>query len=78
MADRYNIDKFRKKRGMTNAELANKAKISHDMLYKIKAGRNIPSITIWSRLAEALNVSMDNLYAKKDYPVKPSLVCFEK
>jgi transcriptional regulator with XRE-family HTH domain len=51
----------RRRRGMTLTELADKAKIHISHIQRIEAGRSQPTVEIFKRLAEALEVSADLL-----------------
>ncbi|HEY8342502.1 MAG TPA: XRE family transcriptional regulator [Calditerricola sp.] len=50
------IREERQKRGLTLRQLAQKANISFGYLYHIEHGRNIPSVAVLRRIADALGV----------------------
>jgi transcriptional regulator with XRE-family HTH domain len=56
-----NIESIRLKRGLTQVELAQKAKISQPALHKIEAGKSSPSIETLEKIANALKVSVSEL-----------------
>ena len=51
----------RRRRGMTLMELADKAKIHISHIQRIESGKSQPTVEIFKRLAEALEVSADLL-----------------
>ncbi len=61
-----NIKKYRKKIGLTQVQLASKAKIPFSTYMKIESGYTPnPSIQTVANIAKALNVSIDCLISKK-------------
>jgi transcriptional regulator with XRE-family HTH domain len=70
------IREVRKQRGLTQAELAEKAGISVNFIGKVERGIHSPSVTTIERIAEALNVKVSALFdfpeeiPKKEYEIK--------
>lgn len=61
-----NIKRIRKKKGLTQEKLARLADISHNTLVKIEMGMaKEPTITTVRKIADALNVSIDELVGRK-------------
>ena len=61
-----NIRKFREKSGMTQEQLARKADISYNTLVKLESGAvSNPRMDNLMKLADALDVSMDQLAGRK-------------
>lgn len=57
-----NIKKFRKKKGISQDKLSKLADITHTTLAKIESGvNNNPTIKTLQRIAQALNVKIDDL-----------------
>lgn len=55
------IKALRKEKGLTQAELAEKAQIRQDVVCKYESGIKIPNIATARRLADALGVTTDCL-----------------
>lgn len=55
------VKRFREERKMTQEQLAEKAEISVNHLYRIESGKSAPSIDALDRLARALQVHMRDL-----------------
>ena len=55
------IKAFRAKRRITQAELAERAGISHGYLARLETGRQDPTITTLEKLAKALKVPIGRL-----------------
>lgn len=51
---------FRKEKGMTQDDLAEKAQVSRDHISHLETGTNIPSLALVVRLANILEVSADD------------------
>ncbi len=63
---RKNIKKYRKEKGLTSAELAEKVGLSHDFIRQIeseKAAYNF-SVETFYKIAMALDVPLDNFIKK--------------
>lgn len=57
-----NLRENRRKCGLTQAQLAEKAKVSTHYIALIELARNIPKVETIERLAEALNVEIYELF----------------
>ncbi len=55
------LKKIREAKGMSQAAVAKKARISREYVNKLEAGRYDPTVGVLRRLAKALEVSMDDL-----------------
>lgn len=67
---RRNIKKYRRERGMTSAQLAEQVGLSHDFIRQIeseKARYNF-SVETFCKIAQALEVSLDQLAAPTEEP----------
>lgn len=53
---------FRKLRGMTQAELAEKTSLSNNFIALIESGRRAPSFETLERLMEVLNVNVSQVF----------------
>lgn len=64
---RKNIKKYRKKMGITSAELAEMVDLSHDFIRQIESEKvaNSFSVDTLYRISKVLNVSIDNLTKKE-------------
>ncbi len=62
-----NIRKLRRQRNWTIAELSAKIGMSQVPLGRIERGVNAPSASVIYRLAKALNVSVDTLFAEEEH-----------
>ncbi|MHB8276989.1 MAG: helix-turn-helix domain-containing protein [Candidatus Humimicrobiaceae bacterium] len=61
-----NIKKIRKKKGLSQDKLAKLADVTLTTLVKLESGANSnPTIKILIRLADALNVKLDDLVERK-------------
>ena len=61
-----NIKRLRKRKGLTQEKLARTADIANNTLVKIEMGMaKEPTITTVTKIAEALNVSIDELVGRK-------------
>lgn len=56
-----NIEKYRKQKGLTQEELAEKAGLNRSYFWDIENGRNI-SIKTAYKLARALNIKLSELF----------------
>lgn len=63
----HNIKKYRKKRGITQAELAEMVDLSHEFIRRIESvkGKKNFSIDTIYRIADALKVDINELFRKK-------------
>ena len=72
------VARMRERRRMTQQELAEKAKISYQSLWRIERGtQGKPSIFTIAAIARVLGVSMDylaGLYEDKDDEMRPAAV----
>lgn len=57
------LRQLRDAKGMSQATLANKARISREHLSRLEGGRYDPSVGVVQRLAKALGVSLTELLA---------------
>ena len=66
---RKNIKKYRAQRGLTAAQLSEKAGLGHDYLRQIESERDRHHVSLVSlyKISLALGVSMDDLTAQQDY-----------
>jgi transcriptional regulator with XRE-family HTH domain len=60
---------LREQRGLTQAELARRARITQAYVAKLEAGEKIPSLATVQRLARVLGVSVDTLTLNKEAPM---------
>ena len=56
------IYRFRKQRGLTQAALAEKARISNEFMSSIERGAKLPSLTTLQAIGLALRVSLKDLF----------------
>ena len=63
-----NLRENRRKSGLTQAQLAEKAEISHHYLAMVELARNIPKVETIERLAKVLNVEVYELFIVPLYP----------
>lgn len=62
-----NIKRLRKKKGLTQEKLARMADIANNTLVKIEMGMaKEPTITTMRKIADALNMSIDELVGRKN------------
>jgi len=62
-----NLRENRRKRGLTQAQLAEKAKVSTHYIALIELARNIPKVETIEKLANALNVEVYELFIAPHY-----------
>jgi putative transcriptional regulator len=55
------LRRLREARGLTQAELAKKARITREYVVRLEAGRYDPTLSVSSRLAKALGVPVTEL-----------------
>jgi transcriptional regulator with XRE-family HTH domain len=65
-----NLKENRHKSGLTQAQLAEKAEISHHYLAMVELARNIPKVETIERLAKVLNVEIYELFI---VPLSPAM-----
>jgi len=63
-----NIKKNRRKLGITQTELAEKAGLSTHYLGMVEIARNFPSADVLERLASALGIKSNELFSVSDFP----------
>lgn len=57
-----NLRQLRKARGLTQIELAEKAKINSNYYSKVERGELKPSADIYAKIAKGLGVKLDQLF----------------
>lgn len=65
-----NLTKFRKAKGLTQAELANKLNYSDKSISKWERGEGFPDIFILKDLADFFGIKVDDFYEDKDVQIK--------
>ena len=65
------VHELRKARGLSITELAQSAQIDGAILSRIEAGTKMPSFRTLCRLADALNLSLDDIAQRLGYRKKP-------
>ena len=63
-----NLKKHRKRLGITQPELAERASLSTNYLGMIEVGRNFPTADVLERLAAALGIKPNELFSVADSP----------
>lgn len=63
----------RERRGWSMDELARRARVSKTHLWSVESGESAPSVPVFLRLAEALGLTMDQLYGTR--PIVPCPTC---
>ena len=63
-----NLKKHRKRLGITQPELAERAGLSTHYLGMIEVGRNFPTADVLERLAAALGIKSNELFSVSDSP----------
>jgi transcriptional regulator with XRE-family HTH domain len=63
-----NMGSIRKKEKISIQELADKAKVSRSLIYKIENGETQPSLEVAVRLSKALGVSLTTLISDNEQP----------
>ena len=71
------IRKYRKLRGLTQKELAEKVEISKSFMSFIESEKNKPSLENLNKIAKVLNVSVDVLVGNAREPVDPVIDLME-
>jgi transcriptional regulator with XRE-family HTH domain len=62
-----NLKKFRKKSGLSQGKLAEKAEISTHHIAMIETARNFPTPGIIERIADILNIQVYELFIEEDF-----------
>ena len=65
-----NMKQYRKQRGLTQANLAEKANASTQYIAMIELGRKFPSLELLERLAIALEIDNLDLFSPPPFPVE--------
>lgn len=60
------IRKCREELGFTQQELAEKVGLSQETISQYEIGTRTPNVNIAKKIAEALNVSLDNIFFGQD------------
>ncbi len=75
-----NIQLLRKKAGLTQEALAEKVNVSRQTIAKWESGESVPDLALAARLAEALDVSLDELaqapFSRANVPERKGLHMF--
>ncbi|MDP8230035.1 MAG: helix-turn-helix transcriptional regulator [Candidatus Gorgyraea atricola] len=62
-----NIKRLRKKKGISQDKLAKLADVTHTTLVKLESGaNNNPTVKTLSKIAQALEISLDKLVSKNN------------
>jgi len=65
-----NLKEYRKKSGLTQAQLAEKVKVTAHYIGMLEMGRNFPATDLIERIANALNIEMYELFVESHSPTK--------
>ena len=65
-----NLKEYRRKCGFTQAQLAEKVKVTPHYIGMLEMGRNFPATDLIERIAEALNIEMYELFVETSSPSK--------
>ncbi|MDR2952114.1 MAG: helix-turn-helix transcriptional regulator [Treponema sp.] len=65
-----NLKEYRKKRGFTQAKLAEKVNVTAHYIGMLEMGRNFPSTDLIERIAKALDIEMYELFVASTSPSK--------
>ena len=65
-----NLKEYRKKCGFTQAQLAEKVKVTPNYIGMLEMGRNFPATDLIERIAKALNIEMYELFVESHSPTK--------
>jgi transcriptional regulator with XRE-family HTH domain len=63
-----NLKKHRKRLGITQPELAERADLSTNYLGMIEVARNFPTVDVLERLASALGIKSNELFSISNFP----------
>ncbi|MHA1339787.1 MAG: helix-turn-helix domain-containing protein [Promethearchaeota archaeon] len=61
-----NLKKIREQKGLTQAQLAEKVGVTRQTIYYLEAGKYMPSLKLALLLADALDVSINDLFALEE------------
>ena len=64
------LREWREKRDLSLRQLAKRAGVSFVTLYRIEAGRISPTVAMLEKLAEALEISVRDLFLEERRPAK--------
>ena len=64
----YNLKEKRRKRGFTQAQLAEKVDVSTHHIAMIEIARNYPTLELVERIAEVLDIEIYELFLEKPTP----------
>jgi len=65
-----NLKEYRKKNGLTQAQLAEKVNVTPHYIGMLEMGRNFPATDLIERIANALNIEMYELFVESLSPAK--------
>jgi transcriptional regulator with XRE-family HTH domain len=65
-----NLKEYRKKRGFTQAKLAEKVNVTAHYIGMLEMGRNFPATDLIERIARALDIEMYELFVESSSPSK--------
>jgi len=65
-----NLKEYRKKSGLTQAQLAEKVKVTPHYIGMLEMGRNFPATDLIERIAKAFNIEMYELFVESLSPAK--------
>jgi transcriptional regulator with XRE-family HTH domain len=65
-----NLKEYRKKSGLTQAQLAEKVKVTSNYIGMLEMGRNFPATDLIERIAKVLNIEMYELFVETSSPTK--------
>jgi transcriptional regulator with XRE-family HTH domain len=65
-----NLKEYRKKCGFTQAQLAEKVKVTPHYIGMLEMGRNFPATDLIERIAKALKIEMYELFVESYSPAK--------
>ena len=65
-----NLKDYRKKSGLTQAQLAEKVNVTPHYIGMLEMGRNFPANDLIERIANALNIEMYELFVESISPAK--------
>ncbi|MBR4825797.1 MAG: helix-turn-helix transcriptional regulator [Spirochaetaceae bacterium] len=64
-----NMKYYRKKEGLSQAALAEKAGTAANYIALIEVGKNFPSLQMLEKIADALNIDALDLFDKQTFPL---------